>query len=119
MTRERVRKLTAITLCIIMVLCSLCTIACVTDTRHKNARFFAADFSLVCTKPTQPSLSDSRDMRIVSWVKNPDFTLENEIISGMPDCCGAAFADKLYFFKTEQFKDLYTAIKTISYFLRI
>lgn len=120
MTRNCEKKITAITLCIVLVLSTLCTFARVTDTNHENAQFFAASFSDLSTgKASTPSLSGSGSTRIVTWLRNPEPIAENNMVFQIPKSSVNFFADKLLNFKNILNDDIYNEFKKVEYFLRI
>ena len=119
MTRNCQEKITAITLCIVLVLSTLCTFACVTDTNHENAQFFAANLSLILSGKTVPSLSGSGQARIITWLRNPEPLAENQVLSQTPKSSVNFSADKLLSFKNILCKNIYNEFKETKSFLRI
>ncbi len=119
MTRDAMKKLTAITLCMIMVLCSMCTVACVTDKYYKNAQFFAADFSTVSTPVSSTSLSGEEDGVIVSWIRNPVSSFESQTLGKMEKISFSYFTDKLESVNLLNRTGFYDNAKTTQYVLRI
>ena len=119
MIRNYARKLTAITLCIILVLSTLCTFACVTDENHDNMQFFAVDFSKHNSGGSTQSLSGNNEARIVTWIRNPEIITENQILSPDFKTSISFSADKLLGFENFSGEDLYNEFKTTEYCLRI
>ena len=119
MTTKTKRILIAITLCIVLVLSTMCTFAGVTDENHDNMQFFAVDFSKHNAGGSTESFSGGGDARIVTWIRNPEITIENQILSPVLTASISFCADKLLCLKTAQSEDLYNEFKTTEYFLRI
>ena len=109
----------AITLCIVLVLSTLCTFACVTDKNHKNTQFFAVDFSRHNSGGSSQSLSGNTESRIITWIRNPEITTENQITSPAVQNNISFYADKLFCLEKLQGEDLYSKFKKTEYFLRI
>jgi len=109
----------AIILCIFIIVSSVCSFARITDMENGNAQFFAANFSLVFAPLPMASLSSGSGLRIVSWIKKQDFTIENEFGNFFKKADFLLTQDKPEC-KTYRVKgDLYDIFKTTFYFIRI
>ncbi len=118
MTRVAIRKITAITLCIVLACSSMCTFALVTDAGCEDAQFFAANFSDFGAQSPSPTLG-SHEARVISWIRNPEFVAENQIVSQVPKSSFTFSSDKLICSSKAKVEDLYTEFKITEYFLRI
>lgn len=119
MTRNYARKITAITLCIVLVMSTMCTFAYITDESHKNTQFFAVDFSKHNSGGSTESLSGNSEARIISWIRNPEPIVENQILAPDFKTSVSFSADKHWGFETLKGEDLYNEFKTTEYCLRI
>ena len=119
MIKNYAKSLTAITLCIILILSTLCTFACVTDEDHDNMQFFAVDFSKHNSGGSTQSMSGNSEARIVTWIRNPEILTENQILSPVFESSVSFSADKLMGFENIKGEDLYNEFKITEYRLRI
>lgn len=119
MIKSYAKKLTAITLCIVLIMSTLCTFACVTDEDHNNMQFFAVDFSKHNSGGSTQSLSGNNEARIVTWLRNPEIVTENQILSPDFKTSVSFSADKLLGVENFSGEDLYNEFKITEYRLRI
>lgn len=118
MTRVAIRKITAITLCIVLACSAMCTFALVTDAGCKDTQFFAVNISGLGAR--RPSAAfGSGDTQIISWIRNPEFTTENQIASEVSKSSSVFSSDKLICSPKVSSEDLYAEFKVTEYFLRI
>ncbi len=118
MTRVAIRKITAITLCIVLACSAMCTFAVVKEAGCKDTQFFAANFSDFGARSPRAAFG-SGDARIISWIRNPEFTTGNQIVSEIPKSSSVFSSDKLICSSKAKGEDLYTEFKVTEYFLRI
>ena len=119
MIKSYAKSLTAITLCIVLILSTMCTFACVMDEDHDNMQFFAVDFSKHNSGGSTQSMSGNSEERIVTWIRNPEILTDNQIFSPSFKSPVSFSADKLWGFENSKGEDLYNEFKKTEYRLRI
>ena len=113
------KSVIAITLCILTVLLSVCSLVRITDIECENTQFFAVNFSLEFAPVQRESFSKHANERIVSWIKKQEIDFENIFFLSEFSLFGEFFGDKQspskFFVKTDLFDD----IKKTNFFMRI
>ncbi len=113
------KSVIAITLCILTVLLSVCSLVRITDIERENTQFFAVNFCLEFVPVQRESFSKPSGAKIVSWIKKQEIHFENDFFLSAFSPFAETLQDKQSSGNNPENIDLFDDFKKTNFFMRI